>query len=94
VEWTIPATATDANFITPSIPSEAVFANLPNVTSTPIANNVRACQMFAIPCVNTATQMQRPSLEVILQISGGNPSVPPQVVYTTVALRAPNPNPQ
>lgn len=90
VEWAIPATASNALSTTTSFMSDATFLALPNVASTTIADNVLACRFFSIPGVNPT---QLPSLEVVLKIQSNNPAVASQVVYTTVALRAPNLSP-
>ena len=93
VEWHIPATANNASTTTSSMPSETAFLALPNVVSTPVADHVTACQLYYTPGVNSSSQSLLPSIEAILEFQGSN-SASPAVVSTTVALRAPNLNPQ
>jgi Tfp pilus assembly protein PilW len=90
VIWSIPATSSNASQTTLSIPSEASFLALPNVASAPLADNIQACQIF---CTPGSSPTLLPSIEVILEIPGSNSSMSSQLLYTTVALRAPNLNP-
>ena len=93
VQWYIPSSSGVATSIyTPSagapLMSQTSFMAMGPASLT-LADNMDGCQFFSVPGVNTTSQMRRPSLEAVFKLDNGNTLVGPQVIYTSVALRAP-----